>query len=94
MANCRRSLRRDWDGFYRDLIAEMECQDTAEERLVVGENLPEGVFAVERVVTARKQKRRTVSRAGSQLYKLLPSIFALRSTWYCGKATVERKQAG
>ena len=70
MANRRRSSRRDWDGFYRDLIAETEFQDTAEGRLVVGENLPEGVFTVERVVMARKQKRRTVSRADSQLYKL------------------------
>ena len=43
-------------------LFEAECQDEVEEeRLIVGQDLPDGVFTFERLVTTRKQKRRTVS---------------------------------
>ena len=47
MEDSRRSSRRDWDGCYKELF-EAECQDEVdEERLVTGQDLPDGVlFAV------------------------------------------------
>ena len=95
MAN-RRSTRSDWDGCYKKLFVEAGYQDEEKGRLVVGEDLPDGVFAVERLVTARKKKRQTVSAGRGKTPLLLyhRSIFSLRSTWFCGKGTVEKMQAG
>ena len=43
--------RRDWDGCYKELF-EAECQDEVEEeRLIVGQDLPDGVFTVERLAS-------------------------------------------
>ena len=37
----------DWDGCYKELF-EAECQvEVEEERLIVGQDLPDGVFTVE-----------------------------------------------
>ena len=56
------SSRRDLDGCYKEFF-EAECQDEVdEERLVVGQDLPDGVFAVERLVTARKNKHSRCTR--------------------------------
>ena len=42
---------RDWDGCYKELF-EAECQDEVEEeRLIVGQDLPDGVFTVERLAS-------------------------------------------
>ena len=41
------SATADWDGCYKELF-EAECQvEVEEERLIVGQDLPDGVFTVE-----------------------------------------------
>ena len=41
----------DWDGCYKELF-EAECQvEVEEERLIVGQDLPDGVFTVERLAS-------------------------------------------
>ena len=41
--------KKDWDGCYKDLFSQVEYEDEERERLVIGEDLPDGVFAVERL---------------------------------------------
>ena len=61
MAEKRRITRRDWDGCYRELFKIPDYDDEEDKRLTVEGDLPDGVFAVERLVTTRKQKKQTVS---------------------------------